>query len=93
VIGYGCPDLVKVAAAYGLPAFAIDSLEGAAAVLDEALALDGPAFVEVKLEQNSCVNPKLVVNRPIEDMSPHLDREELAEAMLIDLVDEGEVPE
>ncbi|MSM40081.1 MAG: thiamine pyrophosphate-binding protein [Geobacter sp.] len=93
VIGYGCPDLVKVAGAYGLPAFSIDSLEGAAAVLDEALALDGPAFVEVKLEQNSCVNPKLVVNRPIEDMSPHLDRKELAEAMLIDLVDEGEVPE
>lgn len=93
VIGYGCPDLVKVAEAYGLPAFSIDSLEGAAAVLDEALALDGPAFVEVKLEQNSCVNPKLVVNRPIEDMSPHLDRKELAEAMLIDLVDEGEVPE
>jgi acetolactate synthase-1/2/3 large subunit len=39
------------------------------------------------------VNPKLVVNRPIEDMSPHLDRGELADAMLIDLVDEGEVPE
>lgn len=93
VIGYGCPDLVKVAEAYGLPAFTIDSLDGAAAVLDTALALDGPAFVEVKLEQNSCVNPKLVVNRPIEDMSPHLDRKELADAMLIDLVDEGEVPE
>jgi acetolactate synthase I/II/III large subunit len=93
VIGYGCPDLVKIAQAYGLPAFTIDSLESAGAVLDEALALDGPVFVEVKLEQNTCVNPKLVVNRPIEDMSPHLDRQELADAMLIDLVDEGEVPE
>ena len=93
VIGYSCPDLVKIAGAYGLPAFTIDSLDGAAAVLDEALALEGPAFVEVRLEQNTCVNPKLVVNRPIEDMSPHLDRGELADAMLIDLVDEGEVPE
>ena len=93
VIGYGCPDLVKIAEAYGLPAFTIDSLDNAAAILDQALALDGPAYVEVKLEQNSCVNPKLVVNRPIEDMSPHLDRDELADAMLIDLVDEGEVPE
>ena len=43
--------------------------------------------------QGTCVNPKLVVNRPIEDMSPHLEREELAKEMLIDLVDEGEVPE
>ncbi|MBT0666302.1 thiamine pyrophosphate-binding protein [Geobacter pelophilus] len=93
VIGYGCPNLVKIAEAYGLPAFTIDSLETAASVLDQALALDGPAYVEVAITQNSCVNPKLVVNRPIEDMSPHLDRKELEDAMLIDLVDEGEVPE
>jgi acetolactate synthase-1/2/3 large subunit len=93
VIGYGCPDLVKIAEAYGLPSFIINSLDGAEAILDEALALAGPAYIEVAITQNSCVNPKLVVNRPIEDMSPHLDREELAGAMLIDLVDEGEVPE
>lgn len=88
VIGYGCPDLVKVAEAYGLPAFTITSLDTAGATLQKAFALAGPAYIEVKLEQNSCVNPKLVVNRPIEDMSPHLDRQELADAMLIDLLEE-----
>jgi acetolactate synthase-1/2/3 large subunit len=93
VIGYGCPDLVKIAQAYGLPVFTIDSLERAASILDEALALEGPAYIEVAITQNSCVNPKLVVNRPIEDMSPHLDRGELAKAMLIELVKEGEIPE
>ena len=93
VIGYGCPNLVKIAEAYGLPAFTITSLDNAEVILDEALGLDGPAYVEVKLGQSTCVNPKLVVNRPIEDMSPHLDRRELADSMLIDLVDEGEVPE
>jgi len=92
VEGYGCPDLVKIAEAYGLPAFTITDMDDAAAVLDRALALDGPAYVEVKLELDSCVNPKLVVNRPLEDMSPHLDRQELADAMLIDLVEPGEVP-
>jgi acetolactate synthase-1/2/3 large subunit len=92
VIGYGCPDLVKIAEAYGLPSFTITSLDHAGSVLNEAFGLAGPAFIEVKLEQNSCVNPKLVVNRPIEDMSPFLDRGELAAAMLIDLVDEGDVP-
>ncbi|GFO60909.1 acetolactate synthase [Geomonas silvestris] len=92
VVGYGCPDLVRIAEAYGVPSFVIDTMEGAETVISEALALAGPAFVEVKLEQMTCVNPKLVVNRPIEDMSPHLDRQELADEMLIDLVDEGEVP-
>jgi len=92
VVGYGCPDLVKIAEAYGVPSFTITSLEGAADIIDQALRIDGPAFVDVKLEQMTCVNPKLVVNRPIEDMSPHLDRGELAKEMLIDLVDEEEVP-
>jgi acetolactate synthase I/II/III large subunit len=92
VIGYGCPDLVKIAQAYGVPSFVITSLAEAGAVIAQALELKGPAFVEVKLEQMTCVNPKLVVNRPIEDMSPHLEREKLAQEMLIDLVDEGEVP-
>jgi len=93
VIGYGCPNLIEIAKAYGLPTFSITNLEEAGSILDAALALEGPAYVEVALEQDSCVNPKLVVNRPIEDMSPHLDRQELADAMLIDLVDEGEVPQ
>ena len=92
VLGYGCPDLLKIAAAYGLPVFTISTLDRAEAIIAEAFAIDGPAYIELKLEQNTVVNPKLVVNRPIEDMSPHIDRKELAEAMLIDLVDEGEVP-
>jgi acetolactate synthase-1/2/3 large subunit len=93
VIGYGCPDFVKIAGAYGIPAFAIGSLDETEGVITRALELAGPAFVEIRLEQMTCVNPKLVVNRPVEDMSPHLERDELAKEMLIDLVDEGEVPE
>jgi acetolactate synthase-1/2/3 large subunit len=93
VVGYGCPDLVKIAEAYGVPAFVINSLSNAEEILASALNMDGPVFVEVKLEQTTCVNPKLVVNRPIEDMSPHLDRNELAREMLIDLVEESDVPE
>jgi acetolactate synthase-1/2/3 large subunit len=92
VVGYGCPDLVAIAAAYGLPAFSIATPDQVDGVLSRALATAGPVFVEVKLDQTTCVNPKLVVNHPIEDMSPHLDREELAREMLIDLVEEGEVP-
>jgi len=89
VVGYNCPDLCRIAEAYGLTSYRIDSWKTAETVLDEALKLEGPVLVEVKLELHTVVNPKLVVNRPIEDMSPHLDKEELKRAMLIDLVDDS----
>lgn len=92
VIGYGCPDLAKVAAAYGLKATSINSLDGSDAVMEMFLATEGPCLLEVKLAWSTWVNPKLVVNHPIEDMSPHLDREELTKEMLIELVEEGDVP-
>ncbi|MTI85043.1 MAG: thiamine pyrophosphate-binding protein [Firmicutes bacterium] len=92
VKGYSCPDFGKVAAAYGIPSYNIASWLGAQDIIEKVLKTEGPAFVEVKLEQATFVDPKLVVNRPIEDMSPHLDRRELQEIMLIDLVEEIDVP-
>lgn len=92
VKGYSSPDFGKVAAAYGIPSYNITSWLNAPDIIETALKTEGPAFVDVKLEKTTCVDPKLVVNRPIEDMSPHLDRTELQEIMLIDLVDEMEVP-
>lgn len=91
VIGYSCPDLGKVAVAYGIPSYIITSLASARDIIETALKTKGPAFVDVKLEQTTCVDPKLVVNKPIEDMSPHLDRKELKQVMLIDLAEEMEV--
>jgi len=92
VIGYSCPDFGKLAIAYGIPYYPITSLAGAPDTVAAALKAEGPAFVEVILEQTTCVNPKLIVNRPIEDMSPPLDRKELENIMLIKLAEEMEVP-
>lgn len=92
VVGYGCPDLRKIAEAYGIPSYIITTQDDAREALTKALNIDGPVFVNVQLGLDTCVNPKLVVNRPIEDMSPHLERDELAREMLIELVKEGEVP-
>jgi len=92
VIGYGSPDLLAIAKAYGLSEYAITMMKDAETIIDQAISDESPAFVDVKLEQTTCVNPKLVVNRPIEDMSPHLNREELKKIMLIELTDEGEIP-
>lgn len=84
VQGYGCPDLVKVAEAFGIPALKIETNEEASAKIDMALQAKGCYLVEVNLETQTTVNPKLVVNRPIEDMSPFLEREELTADMLIE---------
>ncbi|NOU67946.1 thiamine pyrophosphate-binding protein [Paenibacillus sp. LMG 31461] len=90
VTGYSCPNFVRIAEAYGIPAYLIDQAAGAEEVMQHVLAQDGSALVEVKLHQGTLVNPKLVVNRPIEDMSPLLDREELKQRMVIELLEESE---
>lgn len=92
VIGYGCPDLVRIASAYGIPAHSLATGDDLAGALERFLTEDGPGFLDVKLECATNVEPKLLVNYPIEDMSPHLEREELAREMLIDVVDKEKVP-
>jgi acetolactate synthase-1/2/3 large subunit len=86
--GYSCPDLVKVAQAYGIQTFVVMNWDQAEESIQDAMAFKGPCLVRIQLSENTVVNPKLVVNRPIEDMSPHLDREELRRIMVIDMWEE-----
>lgn len=86
------PRFVDIARAYQISAFQVNTIAEIDSVLSEAFAIEGPVFIEVMLESTTVVNPKLVVNRPIEDMSPHLEREELKSLMDIDLVEEMDVP-
>ncbi|MDO8804025.1 MAG: thiamine pyrophosphate-binding protein [Elusimicrobiota bacterium] len=81
--GYHCPDLKRIVEAYGVPVRVARTMAQAEAALRGALAAQGPALVEVKLTPETAVEPKLVVNRPIEDMSPHMPRRRLREAMII----------
>jgi acetolactate synthase-1/2/3 large subunit len=85
------PAFVDIAKAYKIPAFQMKSMEDIH-LLDAFLAVEGPSFLEVNLQKMTEVLPKLVVNRPIEDMHPFLKREELKEIMLIPLADEIDYP-
>ena len=87
VVGYSCPNLLKVAEAYGIAAYSIDAWENVADILTKALEGDEPALINISLQLATEVNPKLVVNRPIEDMLPYLERAELEEQMLIDVIE------
>lgn len=92
VVGYNCPNLMKIAEAYGIDSYEITSLESGEKVIEQAFSDRRPAFINVRLELATVVTPKLVVNRPIEDMFPQLEREELQEMMIIDLVEEMDIP-
>lgn len=85
------PSFIDIAKAYGIPSYQINTTDELVKV-DEFLAVQGPSFLEVILQRKTEVHPKLVVNRPIEDMFPYLDRNELKELMLIDLVEEMDIP-
>ncbi|MCE3203598.1 thiamine pyrophosphate-binding protein [Paenibacillus sonchi] len=85
------PSFIDIVSAYTIPAFQMNSMIDLQQ-LENFLNTEGPAFIEVILEKKTEVHPKLVVNRPIEDMYPYLDREELKKIMLIDLVDEMDIP-
>lgn len=89
--GVSFPDMVKVATAYGLPAFRIDQADFVGRI-DEALNLPGPVLCEVMLDPNQTFEPRSsskqlpdgrIVSAPLEDMFPFLEREELLNNLLI----------
>jgi acetolactate synthase-1/2/3 large subunit len=86
VWGYHCPDLTNIAAAYGCPSFTIKPETDGVKTIHEALQINGPVFINIELGLDTTVNPKLLVNKPLEDMAPFLSREELGKLMLIDLI-------
>jgi acetolactate synthase-1/2/3 large subunit len=94
--GVSFPDMVKLAAAHGLPALRLER-EGFQDQIAEALRHGGPILCEVVLDRAQGFEPKLsskklpdgrMVTAPLEDMAPFLDRDELRSNMLVPLVEE-----
>ena len=80
-----CPDIGKIAGAYGLKFFRIDDLSKAEEIAKEFLNSDGAAICEIVVDIAQNFEPKLaskrlpdgrIVSPPIDDMSPFLPREE-----------------
>ncbi|WP_444658050.1 thiamine pyrophosphate-binding protein [Caproiciproducens sp. R2] len=85
---YEAPDFCRIAKAYGIAGVRVETLEELLAVRP-LLESNDPVLIDIRLEQNTQVWPKLSVSRPIEDQEPLLPRTELAENMLIRLYDGG----
>ncbi len=73
--GYSCPDFVKVAEAYGIPARRVHQLDE---ITPEIFATPGPMLIDLVLDPNTLIEPKLELGRPIEDQFPYLSDEDYA---------------
>ena len=77
LVGYDCPDFVKVVNAYGIRSESVCTVKEMNEIIPTLLKDQLPSFIEVIIPKETNVNPKLEFNRPIEEQSPYLSVEEL----------------
>lgn len=94
--GMSCPDMMKVAHAYGIPASRIPDQEVLRRELDTVLAQRGPYICEILMPEDQPLIPRLsslkkpdgtIISKPLEDLYPFLDRKEFKENMIIPLIE------
>jgi acetolactate synthase-1/2/3 large subunit len=99
--GLTLPDLSKVGAAYGLATTRIESNAQLTEGIRDVLRRPGPVLCEVVVAPDQGIGPRIssvvrqdgsMVSRPLEDLWPFLDREELRANMLIPMLDDDREP-
>jgi len=83
VVGYSAPSFTDIAKAYNIDATTIESNSEIDSKLKKILNTDNPVLADVKIDSKSSVEPKLLVNEPIEDQHPYIDEQELKDSMFI----------
>ncbi len=89
--GVWCPELEKIAAAYEMPYFKIESIEEIDTVVEKVFAIEGPVICEVMTPKWQALVPRItsekmpdgrLVAHEYSDMYPFLDREEYKNNMV-----------
>jgi acetolactate synthase-1/2/3 large subunit len=95
--GLTFPDFVRLGDAFGFATRRCSSHQDLAEKLRETISGEGPQLLEVVLDPEQPFSPKLssrqladgsMVSSPLEDLAPFLSRDELADNMLIPLVED-----
>jgi len=95
--GLTLPDLMKIGAAYGLATARITENSQLTDGIRGVLRRPGPVLCEVVVAPDQAIGPRVssvvrpdgsIVSRPLEDLWPFLDREELRANMLVPTLDE-----
>lgn len=96
--GLTLPNLMKIGDAFGLKTARITDNSQLTDGIREVLGRPGPVLCEVLVAPDQQVGPRVssslredgsLVSRPLEDLWPFLDRDELRANMLIPLIDDG----
>ena len=86
---YSVPNLVSIAKAYGLDGKLITDMNTLDKELEIIFSSDKPELINIEFPvQMTTVEPKLIVNKPIEDMHPFLDKKDLHSLMIIKPLEE-----
>jgi len=81
------PDFKKISSAYGINYTEIKSNKEIDKVLKKVLISKKPEFINVIIDSNQKIIPKLQFGKPIEDLSPLLPRSEFKKNMIIPNLD------
>lgn len=79
--GFLSPNFGMIAKAYGMAYAKVSSVEDIRGLSSNLLEGDGPAFIEVCIDEATYVFPKLEFGKPNQDQEPLLDRELYQEIM------------
>jgi acetolactate synthase-1/2/3 large subunit len=94
--GYSCPDIIKVATAYGIKSERVSNHDELRSRIGQILAEPGPFICEIMMPEDQPLIPRVsslkkpdgtIISKPLEDLFPFLDRNEFAENMCIDPVE------
>ncbi len=94
--GIGFPDFEKIANAFGISYVRLTEPENLSKQIEEMLSIKGPVLCEVICEKEqefltvgtAFNSKKRLVNRPLEDMTPFLDRELFLKEMIVEPIDQ-----
>jgi len=81
---YSVPNFKNIGDAYGIKSHEVSNIEEIERIIQTSLNNDECELVDIQLsEDKHLVEPRLAGNKPMEDMAPFLDREELEKQMVI----------
>lgn len=76
VVGYGCPNLKKIAHAYNFEYVRITGVAKNDENLKKILSSKTPTLIEVVLEISTTLQPKIVYGHALDDQAPYLDEKQ-----------------
>jgi acetolactate synthase-1/2/3 large subunit len=80
---YTAPNFKKVGESYGITSYQASTMSDIKEIIQKSMENDNCEVIEIQVKGESmAVSPLLDYSRPFEDMTPHLNREELKEQML-----------